>query len=485
MNEVSNDLNSALGQFCQLGPEIARSALAPLLVTSGAAPAAKDDRFTRGVDLFLDRIKSTATGRVQNLSLIWRLTSVSAMREHRRRVITALQRDVPAFHELPAEMADPEDRRHFSDAMSVIQGAWVPEYVSRAIAHERDGDKARDALARVLVANVTDISQQLELIGEALSHVRFDQQDPAVGRARRFSAMLDSIGSAVWTAETEIIPGERFGETIAKMVSDILARNPASDRAVALLAAGSVIRFVTMAIRLHGTLAADAKTYAFLTPLRRSLGTSNWPSDLTADLNRTAGQILEQLVFLVRLKMPDAELRRIYVALMGDAAAKAKLTRAADESSGLDPEDAYWLRTGTKRRALPTQSAVEETAVSAIDRDLGLALRESETIRAGIVAIAGELISAADFHSPRLAEDLKSLFDRIDRLSGHVEGASRRRGLVLKGTLGEAVVYSPLEHEPTAKAVGARTVRLRTRTVERVVDGQSSGVIVKGDVESI
>jgi hypothetical protein len=480
---IPHALNVALEQFGQLGPNIERSALAPMLVTAGAAPAARDERFSKGLELFVDRIRSTEPGRVQDLSIIWRLTSVSAMREHRRRITSALQSTVPAFDELPTEMVDPEDRRHFGDALSVIKGSWIPGYAARALVHERDGDKARVSLSHVLVANVPDLSMQLDLVGEALAQVRFDQHDPAVGRARRLAATLDAIGAAVWTADLEVSPGEAFGATIDKLVADVLARSPAADRAVALLAAGAVLRFVILVVRLHGTLAAEAKTYAFLSPLRRSLGRSNWPEELSADLNRAANQVLEQLIFLVRLKMPDNELRRVYLALVGEAIGKLKLAKAADGTHGIDTEAGYWLKNGAKRRELPTQTAVEETAMSTVDRDLALALRESETVREGLGAVASEVISAADFHSQRLSQELKVIFDRIDRLVGHVEAASRRRGLVLKGELGEVVDFSPLEHEPVANAVGARTVRLKTRTVERVIDGQSSGVIVKGDVE--
>ncbi len=484
MSDLSKDVDSALEQFARLGPSVARSALAPLLTTAGAAPAARDERFPRGVAKFIERLKSDAPGRVQDLSILWRLTSVSAMREHRRRVAEAVRSDIPLFAELPTDMPDPDDRRHFGDALSAVGGAWLPDYIARAIVNERDGEKARESLSRALVANIPNLSAQFDLIGRALTDVRFDQQDPAVGRARRLAATLDALGTAVWTADVDVEPGESFGAATAKLVSQILARRPAGDRTVSIIAARAVLQFVILAVRLHGTLAADARTYAFLDPLRRSLGTTTWPSQLAPDLGRAASQLLEQLVFLVRLKMPDANLRRLFLSMVGETVGKARLAKLADEALGMDPESAYWLRTGSQRRVLPTQAAIEETAVSAVDRDLGLALRETESIRSAIAAIANEAISAADFHSPRLGHDLKDAFDRVDRLAAHVEAAARRRSLALRGSVGEVVAFSPLEHEPVAGAIGARTVRIKSRAVERVIDGQPLGIIVKGDVES-
>lgn len=484
VSDLSNDVDSALAQFARLGPAIERGVLAPLLTTAGAAPAARDERFSQGVDKFIEHIRSDTPGRVQTFSILWRITSVSAMREHRRRVIDAMKYDVPPFLELPTDMPDPDDRRHFGDAIMALAGNWLPDYIARAIVNERDGEKARESLSRALVVNVPDLSAQLSLIGGALNDVRFDQQDPSVGRARRLAAILDALGAAVWTAELDIEPGEEFGSVTAKLVSDILARRPAGDRTVSIIAARSVLQFVVQAVRLHGTLAADARTYTFLDPLRRSLGTKAWPSELSSELGRAANQLLEQLVFLVRLKMPDTNLRRLFLSMVGDAVGKNRLAKLADEVLGIDADMAYWLRTGSQRRVLPTQSAVEETAVAAIDRDLGLALRETEIIRSSIAAIESEALSAAEFHSPRLEQDLKDAFGRIDRLAAYVEAVARRRSLVLKGSVGEVIAFSPLEHEPVASAVGARTVRIKSRGVERVIDGQPLGVIVKADVES-
>ena len=482
MSSLSKEVDLALEQFGRLGPMSERSALAPLLTTAGAAPAARDERFAKGVSKFVDHIGSEADKRVQDLSLIWRLTSVSAMREHRRRLIEGLSRGVPPFEELPTEMPDPDDRRHFGDAMSALNGTWLPVYLSRAITQERDGEKAREALSRAFVTNVLNLDAQVQLLSDALVDVRFDQQDPSAGRSRRMAAILDALGEAVWSSEAEIVPGDSFGLAYNNLVEN-LARRPSNDRSASLLAARSLLRFLVLAVRLHGTLAADSGTYRFLGPLKRSLGTSNWPEELLPELNRAASQVFEQLLFLVRLKMPDADLRRIYLSMVGDGIGKIRLAQATEDPSRFEPDLAHWLRTGTYRKKLPTQTAIEETAVSAVDRDLGLALRETETIRATISAIASDAISAADFHSSRLGEDLKSVFDRTDRLIAHIESAARRRNLVLKGEPGEIVPFSPIEHEPVDNAIGARTVRIRSRAVERVIDGKSAGLVVKGDVE--
>lgn len=483
MTGLPKTVNDALERFSTLGPTIERSEIAPLLTTAGAAPAARDARFAVGVDKFVHHIKSQQSGRVESLSLLWRLTSVVAMREHRRSVAAALKSGVPEFSKLPTDMADADDRRHFADALASLEDAWLPNYIANALVHERDGEKARESLARALVANVPNLSKLLNLVGTALAEISFEQQDPAVGRARRFAAILDALRFAIWNSELDTEPGEAYGEALSKLVSDTLARRPVGDRGVSILASRAVLDFLIMVVRLHGTLAADPDTYLFVDPLRRSLGTSTWPSELAPELGRAANQLLEQLVFLVRLKKPDDGLRRLYVSMIGEGVAKSRLTKLADEADGIDQASAYWLRTGSQRRVLPTQSAIEETAVSAVDRDLGLALREADIVKSTIAAISGEAVSAAEFHSPRLGEELKDALDRVDRLSILVEAAARRRGLVLRGSMGEVVEFSPLHHEPGPGVMGARTVRIKTRIVERELDGKTLGIIVKGDVD--
>lgn len=463
--------------------EEARAAAAPLLTTTGAAAAARSEFFEAGLRRLLQVIVGDGPDRVPTLALAWRLTSVTAMRQHRRALVSALSGGLPPFDVLPTTMADPEDRRHFGDAMRSVRDDWRRRYLAAAIVHERDGERARLALSTAYVEAMPVHSQQLAMIQEAFREVRFDQADPAIGRARRLAAVLDGLALASWQAEVDEIPGADFGTALSELVAWAVLRSPIEDRAVAAAAAKSSLSYLVTIVRLHGTLAAVAGTYGVLNPLRRLFAPAGWPDDLRDLVTRAAAQLGEQLVFLVLLGMPDAELRRTFVLLLGEVEAGMRLRKLADATPSLTPEGAHWLRTGSVRKTLSTHSAVEETAVSAIDRDLGLALREADAVTAALDAIGGELAIAADFASPQVGEDARVLISRVERLASHVSIAARKRGIALRGELGQVVPFVPNDHEPAQDAIGERSVRLSSRVVERISEGRSVGVLVKADVE--
>lgn len=321
------------------------------------------------------------------------------------------------------------------------------------------------------------------MLREKLATVSFDQQDQAAGRARRMAAIFDTLSRGIWSTEVNVIPGSDFGSELANFVSDSLAKRPPQDPMATELAANSIVQFMVIAVRLHGTLAASARNYAFMEPLKRSLGRAQWPEALHAGLDRLAAQVLEQLLFLVKLKIPDNDLRRVYVSIVGEVTARLRLERVTENADDIETDLIFWLRTGSHRRTLPTQRAVEETAVAAVDRDLALAYREAESLRSGLSSVETEAISAAEFHSSRLKDELETALSQVWRLVAHVESAARRRHLVLKGNVGDVVDFSPMEHEPSPDAKGSRVVRVRTHVVERVLDEQSMGVVLKGDVE--
>ena len=493
MNETSSEapappvppaIQEALERFADAGSVAeAREAAAPLLTTSGASVAARSPLFAHGLHRLISLIVKGGNERVLGLSLAWRLTSVTSMRKHRRNLLDSLKADIPHFDELPTTMADPEDRRHFGDAMRHVEGGWLPAYLAAAIVGERDAERARLSLSIAFVVAVPVHAEQLKLLLVEMRDVRFDQAEPGVGRARRLAAVLDALTHASWQSESEEAPGDDFGKSLAELVAWSLLRSPIEDRSVAVTSAKSVMSYLITIVRLHGTLAAEARTYEVLSPLRRLFAPASWPDDLRELLSRAAKQLGEQLVFLVRLGMPDAELRRTFIALLGEVDGGIRLRLLVEGDASLSAEGAHWLRTGSARKKLSTQAAIEETAVAVIDHDVGLAYREAEAAAAIATAFGDEFRSAADFVSPQVGEEARDLLSRLDRLCNHVEAAARKRGMTLRGDLGSVVPFVPNEHEPRPDAIGERVVRVLSRIVERVSEGRSVGIVVKADVE--
>lgn len=482
MSETKPQLDEALEAFAAGGSLADRQSIAPLLTTSGAAVAAKDRRFASGLNHLIQTAQSGSLSSIEALALAWRLTSVTSMREHRRALIMGIAGRVSEFPEAPTVMSDPDDRRHFADAMFHVSGAWKSGYLARAIVAERDGEKAREGLCRAFVVEVPSVASQISLVHEALSALKFEQLDPGAGKARRATAVLDALSTALWTADAEVTPGEQFGAALAGLATDILLRRAPAERGVLNMFGASLVNFVVIAVRLHGSLAAEAATYAFVNPMRRAFGSAQWPSSVEPIVGKAASQVLDQLMLLVRLGMPDVDLRRVFVHLLGEGEARRRIASAVERESNLSPEGAHWLQTGAARKALATQAAIAETAVSAVDLDLAFGLRESDLLQGSLVQLMPELKALAEFQSAALAANVSVLGERIERLSSAVRRAAQKRGLALVGSPGDVVDFSPLEHEPGQDAIGARTVRVLSRAVERTVDGKPAGYILKADV---
>src|SRR5688572_7885383 len=100
---IRESIEPALAAFEQISCIADAKAIAPVfLATSHAAIAARDPRFAHGMERLTARIiQNEDSERHFGLALAWRLTSVTAMRDHRRKLIDALDSPVPAFEELP------------------------------------------------------------------------------------------------------------------------------------------------------------------------------------------------------------------------------------------------------------------------------------------------------------------------------------------------------------------------------------------------
>ena len=220
-------LNEALDVFATHGSLVQRVRLAPMLTTSGAAAAARDSRFAAGMKLVERALREAHPDSLEMLAFAWRVTSASSMRVYRRHLVEFLSSGaIPhELNKLPTTISDPDDRRHLAAALEHVPGVWKPRYLARAIAAERDSEKARESLCRALLDSVPVLADGISMVKESLSSTSFDQLEPEIGLARRATMILNALSSTMWASEKEIEPGENFGEEVAKLASLILLQN--------------------------------------------------------------------------------------------------------------------------------------------------------------------------------------------------------------------------------------------------------------------
>ena len=440
-----------------------RTAMQPLLKTSGAARAAKSRSFELAFESWCDRLTAACENPLELTATLWRLSSLSSMARHRQRLQRALRVSFPALRSPLSNLSDPKDRKAVAEALFAVEQPWVAGYCAEAITSDPDPKSdARDVLCRVLLRRTGEVGATFGALAASMQDVSIEQADVATGRGRRLSWILRSLRPALYEDEEAIADGTA-GEAYSSFVLAAIRSAP-GDRGAALDAARDVLNCLNGIVRLHGvSLAAFSRTYQVLGPLRRRLGWHDWPDELDEACGNVGARIEEALLSLVRQGIADADLRKAYVGLLGEATASRRLTRALSRSAPIDEELEYWLRNGKSRIRLETSSALEEAALSAVDVDLAQALIALDELRRHKEADVGGAV--------------------LRRLGRSVDDAARRRGLVLRGEAGDRLEYSPMEHSLDHAHVGARQIRLLRPVVERMVGGRRLNVVLKAEVE--
>ncbi len=448
--------------------EQARHASAPLLNSSVAARYAKDPRLEEIFEAWWRRASDpNQPDRIETLALLWRLTSLSAMNGHRRRLAawigSGFDLNVPPL----TALADPKDRRAVAEALLLAPlGPELASYAANGIVSDPDPKSdARDAMCAVLLHQTGNVGALFALLAEHIAAGNFQQQDPAAGRARRVAWILRSLRTPLYEDE-KAEATEDFGRCFEQFVVRGLGGADTANRAAAIDGAREIVLTLNTVVRLHGLrIATHANTYSAIATLRRRFETTDWPKELQEPVARLSARVAEALLVLARQGVADAGLRRIYVTLLGRVVAGTRLRALAAANEGLDKEIAYWLETGQSRERLETASAIEETATAMVDIELGRALREA-------------------FLADRALESGENPDRPLGRMARELREAARKRGIILRGVPGETVDFSPMEHESDPSVMGHRRVTLLTPVVERVAAGRSIAILVKAEVKA-
>lgn len=457
-----------LGLLAATDVESAKSASAPLLQTPVAAKLAKHPKLSQAFALWWNRANDPGEPeRLAALALLWRLTSLSAMNTHRRKLNSMIENGlVPGLPAL-SKLIDPKDRKAVAEALLAAPiDSWIGNYAAAAIVSDPDPKSdSRDGMCAVLLRQTGNLGEAFGQLSEAFADVKIQQHDPAAGRARRTAWILRSLRAPLY--EDEVVEAfEDFGGYFAHFVSTALGSAHTMDRDALVDGVREIVLTLNTIVRLHGLrLATHAKTYAVVESIRRKFQTTDWPEKIVAPVEKLSHRVVEALLVLARQGIADAGLRRVYVALLGNVVATRRLQRLVSSNEGLDAEISYWLETGQTRDRMDSAAAIEETATALVDLDLSRALREA--FMADNPADSGGDPAAA-----------------LRRMARGVREAARKRGIVLRGSPGDVVDFSPLEHEADSSVLGHRKVTLVTPLVERVASGRSIAILIKAQVRA-
>jgi len=381
-----------------------------------------------------------------------------------------------------SSLADAGEREYLAQALCLASGPAAVEHLANEAVREEQAENAREILVRGLVAISPCLAEALKKMSSALKGIRFDTLEPEVSRARRLLRLLRALSGPVRDTDLEL--GERSGKQLADLakVGELGVRDEPTLRsqlAEATLEATSDI------IRLHFVAATNPETYAGALAVRAWFVPASWPDELHATLVRLGRQISGAIELLAKQGVADDRLRDVLVVILGEFAAKARLSRLSEELSGIDDDVRRWLSFGTSRTMRNTNAVVEEGVYSIADAIIGELLRTASRAERTFDLEGPDLAKVLEILDPPQAEAAGRIIAQARALAGLARTLAVQRNLRLRGEVGDEVDYSPHEHELGSRSVGSRRVRLRSPGVERSVTGQPLEIVLKADVEPV
>lgn len=383
----------------------------------------------------------------------------------------------------PGLLSNADDRLNLARACNLLQAAWLPEYMARAIAEEDAGEKARAEWLAGLFARVESLAEGLRLLAQAFGALRPSTGIPGDTIGRRLSRTLVLLRDVV--LESEVPAGEDLGQAVHDLMAVPFAEagRPQDDK-VKVDLSREVLLTIHDLVRTRISVVADAEMYRSAAYCRKLCGASTWPSELRKPLEKLTTDVCEAIVLLGRQgQCHQSLIDQLDVLCDYPERARVVAKDLAAKHTELPEAVRDWLIKGRRRVLKAASEAAVENAASNADESIGLALQAARILNKTSAGLRDPLAATLDIYEPMLAPVAGELFDRFRALTVQLEQVAKLRSISLFGDVGAEVDLSTkyfatvgVSHRPRMKVVQPAVVRLRP-------DGTPGDVITKGLVE--
>jgi hypothetical protein len=426
---VSQPLQDHVSIFANAGsPSEQLEALRALAQTKTLPSAAKTEFFLTGLERLVNALSgATAEQRLYALAALGRIrSSVKQLRQRIEQVLSTSDVGEPIRL---TDLADPDDRAYVAEACGFVRAPWLPRYVAYAAANEDAGETARTESIRALLLATGDLRESIKLVADRLAALTFETERPADSMGRRARRVLASFHIALMSQPTISVDGS--GRELGTLLFNSFSRvgQPTLDPLKREIAAATS-QLVHDIVRVRFSHATDPGTYEALEVLRRWFRPHEWEELATGTptLIAIADDVQEAITLLAKAGVTDNRMKVSLVLAVGsESRSNAALKRLAEELSGVDPDIRDWLTGSESVRVL---EAVEESAARTLDKAIADVLVRREQIERAKASLA----------TGEQATLLRVLADAFFEMA-------RARALELAYIPGEAVEYSPSDHE--------------------------------------
>ena len=460
-----------------------RAALIDLIKTKQLHKTVSTESLRRGLERLADSARDDSED-VERLLAVATLQRAAASAPPIRKAVRSLMtgaviRPLSGLHELP----DVDDRLYAAKSWRVVPTAWSPEVLATAAALEESGEAARRESVEGLVELAGDISEAISVLGKALLAVKFNTKKPGDSLGRRLARVIGALTAVLSGAEKPV--GENAGRELSALLDRGFRVVGRPESAAVRTAVVEQVAVLTHAIvRADFSHADRDKTYEAMSVVSEWFATHEWQEMCVSSkaISRVRQDVQKSLLSLARRGETDNRLRQALATVAGSREKADAICRAmAVEHPGIPGDARDWLAGVSKRTSIASAVESQERSIDEVLAELHIAMtrltRAADRVRSDVL--------------PEVAIVLPQQERALSRLAGLVEAMTNKlslavtwRSLRLRGTVGEEVEYSPVEHRLDA-GVRSRHVRLLTPVVERISEDGVPRVVLRATVEPV
>lgn len=402
-----------------------------------------------------------------------------------RSTVKALMKDVVTrplsdLHEL----SDIDDRLYAAKSWRVVPSAWSLDVLATAAVQEESGEAARRECVEGLVELANDVSEAISALRKALPAIRFETKKPGDSLGRRLIRLLGAL--------TAVLSGidKPVGENAGREVSQLLDRGfrtvgrPDSPAVRAGVVEQVALLTHTM-VRVDFSHGARDKTYEALSVVSEWFAAHEWQEICASSkaIPHVSRDLQKSLLLLAERGKTDDRLRRALSTAAGSRKNGDAICRAmATEHPGIPDDVRDWLA-GASRRT--RSAAAVESRERSIDEVLAELLIVMSRLSRAADLVESDVLPEVSIVQPQQAPALSRLAGLVGAMASKLNLAVRWRALRLRGTVGQEVEFSPVEHQLDNDSVRSRRVRLLSPVVERISEDGVPRVVLKAPVEPI
>ncbi len=466
-------------------PETRRGALIDLVKTKQLHKAASDEAFQRG----LERLARTAQDAEQDtdrlLGVATLLHAAAAAPSIRATVESLLRNAVigplSKLHELP----DVHDRLYAAKSWRVVPAAWNLDALATAAAREESGEAVRKECIEGAVVLAATIEEAASALRKALLDITFETKKPGDSLGRRLNRVFAALTDSLSRSHKPV--GGDTGREISSLVErGFRAAGRPESPAVRVDVVEHVAVLTHAIVRADFSLAGRDRTYEALSVVSEWFGSREWEevcesSKAAGAISRVRDDIQKSLLLLAGAGKTGDDLRRALAIAAGSRESADSICRnMAKEHPGIPNYVRDWLAGVSRRTRIA--SAVESRERS-IDEILAELLIDMTGLAGASRVVQADVLPDVSIVLPQSVRALSRLTGTADAMASKLNLAVRWRSLRMRGTVGQEVEFSPVEHQFSTAGVRSRRVRLLRPVVERMSEDGVPRVVLKAAVE--